>query len=105
MPCRPKGEEIDKGPGNLADEPAGDLDAASAKDVLTILSRLNQQHEKTVIMLTHDIVTHDVVTHDIVTHDHGAAKYARRVLYLEKAACPVRGGCRRPNHVLCSCAR
>ena len=53
----------------LADEPTGDLDAASAKDVLTILSRLNQQHEKTVI---------------IVTHDPNAAKYARRILYLEK---------------------
>ena len=53
----------------LADEPTGDLDAASAKDVLTILSRLNQQHEKTVIM---------------VTHDRNAAKYARRILYLEK---------------------
>ena len=53
----------------LADEPTGDLDAASAKDVLTILSRLNQQHEKTIIM---------------VTHDPNAAKYARQTRYLEK---------------------
>lgn len=74
VPCQPKGEKIDKGLDSLADEPTGDLDAASAKDVLTILSRLNQQHEKTVIM----------VTHDIVTHDPRAAKSARRILYLEK---------------------
>ena len=53
----------------LADEPTGDLDAASAKDVLTILSKLNQQQEKTIIM---------------VTHDPNAAKYARQTRYLEK---------------------
>ena len=53
----------------LADEPTGDLDATSAKDVLTILSKLNQQQEKTIIM---------------VTHDPNAAKYARQTRYLEK---------------------
>ncbi len=53
----------------LADEPTGDLDAASAKDVLTILSKLNQQQEKTIIM---------------VTHDPNTAKYARQTRYLEK---------------------
>jgi putative ABC transport system ATP-binding protein len=53
----------------LADEPTGDLDAASAKDVLTVLSRLNEQHGKTII---------------IVTHDPHAAKYADKTRYLEK---------------------
>ena len=38
----------------LADEPTGDLDAASAADVLNVLSRLNQEHGKTVVMVTHD---------------------------------------------------
>lgn len=38
----------------LADEPTGDLDAHSAEDILTILQKLNQDHGKTVIMVSHD---------------------------------------------------
>jgi putative ABC transport system ATP-binding protein len=38
----------------LADEPTGDLDARSAQEVLAILSRLNQDFGKTIIMVTHD---------------------------------------------------
>ena len=38
----------------LADEPTGDLDAKSAQDVLAILSRLNRDFGKTIIMVTHD---------------------------------------------------
>ena len=53
----------------LADEPTGDLDAGSANDVLTILSKLNEQHGKTVIM---------------VTHDPRAAKFAHSTRHLEK---------------------
>lgn len=53
----------------LADEPTGELDAASAEDVLTILATLNQQHDKTVIM---------------VTHDPRAKKFARTSRYLDK---------------------
>lgn len=53
----------------LADEPTGDLDAASAKDVLEILTRLNQDHGKTIVM---------------VTHDPHAAQYADVIRYLEK---------------------
>jgi putative ABC transport system ATP-binding protein len=53
----------------LADEPTGNLDASSAHEVLTILSRLNTAYEKTVVM---------------VTHDPHAAKFATRVRHLEK---------------------
>jgi putative ABC transport system ATP-binding protein len=53
----------------LADEPTGNLDAAAAEDVLTLLTRLNREFGKTVVM---------------VTHDPHAAKFARTVRHLEK---------------------
>src|SRR3954451_24566394 len=53
----------------LADEPTGNLDAASAQEVLTILSKLNQDYGKTIIM---------------VTHDPHAARFATKVHHLEK---------------------
>jgi len=64
----------------LADEPTGDLDAASAADILTLLERLNSEHGKTIIM---------------VTHDPHAAERAHRVLHLDKgqmSAHALRGG-------------
>jgi len=53
----------------LADEPTGNLDAASAEDVLTMLTRLNREFGKTIVM---------------VTHDPRAAERATRTLHLEK---------------------
>jgi len=53
----------------LADEPTGNLDAAAAEDVLTMLRRLNDEYGKTIIM---------------VTHDPHAAKFAKTVRHLEK---------------------
>lgn len=53
----------------LADEPTGELDAQSATDVLTILKTLNANHDKTVIM---------------VTHDPRARQYAKESRYLDK---------------------
>jgi putative ABC transport system ATP-binding protein len=38
----------------LADEPTGNLDAASAKDVLALLQKLRSDFHKTIIMVTHD---------------------------------------------------
>jgi putative ABC transport system ATP-binding protein len=38
----------------LADEPTGNLDAASARDVLTLLQKLNTDFGKTIVMVTHD---------------------------------------------------
>ena len=55
----------------LADEPTGNLDATSAQDVLTILSKLNKDFGKTIVM---------------VTHDPHAAKFATKVHHLEKGA-------------------
>lgn len=53
----------------LADEPTGNLDAAAAEDVLTMLSRLNSEFGKTIVL---------------VTHDPHAAKFAKTVRHLEK---------------------
>ena len=53
----------------LADEPTGNLDAQSAQEVLTLLSRLNQEFGKTVVM---------------VTHDPHAARFASKIRHLEK---------------------
>jgi len=53
----------------LADEPTGNLDAASARDVLSLLQQLNKQFQKTIIM---------------VTHDPHSASAAARVIHLDK---------------------
>jgi putative ABC transport system ATP-binding protein len=53
----------------VCDEPTGDLDRATADEILTLLQMLNREHEKTVVM---------------VTHDPKAAEYARHQLHLDK---------------------
>jgi len=48
----------------MADEPTGDLDAHSAEEVLDILTRLNHEFKKTIILVTHDprAASHATVT-------------------------------------------
>lgn len=53
----------------VCDEPTGDLDRQTADDILGLLQRLNREHGKTVIM---------------VTHDPKAAQFARRQVHLDK---------------------
>lgn len=53
----------------VADEPTGDLDRVSAKEILELMGRLNVEFGKTIIM---------------VTHDPHAAEKARTIKYLEK---------------------
>ena len=38
----------------VADEPTGDLDRASAEEILTMMERLNAEMGKTIVMVTHD---------------------------------------------------
>ena len=38
----------------VADEPTGDLDKASAEEVLNLMERLNRELNKTILMVTHD---------------------------------------------------
>ena len=51
----------------VADEPTGDLDAASGNEILDLLTRLNEEFGKTIVM---------------VTHDPSAAARAKRTLHL-----------------------
>ena len=53
----------------VADEPTGDLDAKSGAEILDLLVRLNEEFDKTIMM---------------VTHDPHAAERAQRTLHLEK---------------------
>jgi len=53
----------------VCDEPTGDLDRKTADEILRLLQALNEQHGKTIVM---------------VTHDPKAAEYAKRILHLEK---------------------
>ncbi len=55
----------------LADEPTGNLDAHSAKEILSLLQRLNREFEKTILMVTHD--------------PHSAAA-ASRLIHLDKGS-------------------
>src|SRR2546426_11479128 len=52
----------------VADEPTGDLDAKSAKEILDLICRLNRDFGKTIMM---------------VTHDPHAAERAKSLLHLE----------------------
>jgi putative ABC transport system ATP-binding protein len=38
----------------LCDEPTGDLDRTTADEILGLLQQLNRQHNKTILMVTHD---------------------------------------------------
>jgi putative ABC transport system ATP-binding protein len=53
----------------LCDEPTGDLDRKAGDEVLDLLQALNREHDKTIVM---------------VTHDPHAAERARRTLHLDK---------------------
>jgi putative ABC transport system ATP-binding protein len=53
----------------LCDEPTGDLDKKSSEEILDLLQALNREHQKTIIM---------------VTHDPHAAQRAQRIIYLDK---------------------
>lgn len=52
----------------LADEPTGNLDSNASREVLELLSKMNQENEATIIMVTHDPI---------------AASYCDRVLFIK----------------------
>jgi putative ABC transport system ATP-binding protein len=60
----------------LCDEPTGDLDRATADEILALLQQLNRQHKKTILM---------------VTHDPKAADHASRQLEMDKGTLIERG--------------
>jgi putative ABC transport system ATP-binding protein len=60
----------------LCDEPTGDLDRKSGDEILDLLQALNRDHNKTIVMVTHD--------------PHAAAR-AKRTLHLEKGVLVMEG--------------
>ncbi len=58
----------------LCDEPTGDLDREMADEILRLLQLLNREHDKTIVM---------------VTHDPQAAEFAKRTLRLDKGKLEV----------------
>ncbi|MBG9452852.1 bacitracin ABC transporter ATP-binding protein [Lysinibacillus sphaericus] len=52
----------------LADEPTGNLDSNSSRDVLELLTKINQERRTTIVMVTHDPI---------------AASYCDRVLFIK----------------------
>ncbi|HWO97841.1 MAG TPA: ABC transporter ATP-binding protein [Bacillus sp. (in: firmicutes)] len=52
----------------LADEPTGNLDTKSSKDVMTLLSQLNKEDHATILMVTHDPL---------------AASYCSRIIFIK----------------------
>ena len=61
----------------VCDEPTGDLDRATAQEIMRLLQMLNHDHGKTIVM---------------VTHDPKAAEFARRALYLDKGTLAASSG-------------
>ena len=60
----------------VCDEPTGDLDRATAHEIMLLLQMLNREHGKTIVM---------------VTHDPKAAEYASRRLMLDKGTLAQNG--------------
>jgi macrolide transport system ATP-binding/permease protein len=52
----------------LADEPTGALDSKSGQEVMALLTRLNEQQQRTVIL---------------ITHDEAVARHARRIIRIQ----------------------
>lgn len=55
----------------LADEPTGNLDTKSSRDVMGLLQQLNQEEKATILMVTHDPL---------------AASYCRRIVFIKDGA-------------------
>jgi putative ABC transport system ATP-binding protein len=60
----------------LADEPTGNLDSKTGKEIISLLTKLREEEEKTIV---------------IVTHEPTIAKYAEKIIYLSDGKI-VRGG-------------
>ncbi|MFC7550126.1 ABC transporter ATP-binding protein [Plantactinospora sp. GCM10030261] len=81
----------------FADEPTGALDTASSRLVLTLLRGMVDEHDQTVVLVTHDpvaaayadrvVLLADGRVVDEVTGDLTAARVAGRLAGLEAAAC------------------
>jgi len=55
----------------LADEPTGNLDSETSKEIIEILRDLNKNHHLTVIMVTHDLETAEIISDHIIRMKDG----------------------------------
>ncbi|HUN24145.1 MAG TPA: ABC transporter ATP-binding protein [Anaerolineales bacterium] len=53
----------------MADEPTGNLDSKSSRDVMEILTRLNREEGRTIILVTHDYPTLQVTSRQVLLRD------------------------------------
>jgi putative ABC transport system ATP-binding protein len=51
----------------LADEPTGNLDSRTAREILNLLRQLNESQKKTIVVVTHDALLAGEYTHRAVT--------------------------------------
>lgn len=53
----------------FADEPTGNLDSKSGKNVMAIIQHLNEEHQKTIVLITHESSTAEHAERIIRLHD------------------------------------